>query len=93
MAGQYGEFVINLRRNNLNTSWGFRLQGGKEFNTYLSIQRVSSTHQPSNVGLPHELFTCVSMCWRDLQTNLWPERALTFKKRNREDEEEKDKEG
>lgn len=32
--------TVNLKRQD-NSSWGFRLQGGKDFSTPLSIQKVS----------------------------------------------------
>lgn len=35
------EFVVNLYRDSLQTPWGFRLEGGKDFKAPLSIQRVS----------------------------------------------------
>lgn len=34
------EFVVNLYRDSLQTPWGFRLEGGKDFKAPLSIQRV-----------------------------------------------------
>lgn len=33
--------TVNLKRQD-NSSWGFRLQGGKDFSTPLSIQKVSA---------------------------------------------------
>ncbi|ELU07187.1 hypothetical protein CAPTEDRAFT_98150 [Capitella teleta] len=34
------ECQVRLHRDALNTPWGFRLQGGKDFNAPLTIQRV-----------------------------------------------------
>jgi len=39
--GRGSEQRIQLRRENPGTAWGFRLQGGKDFNVPLSVQRVS----------------------------------------------------
>ena len=36
------EFQVRLDRDALNTPWGFRLQGGKDFNAPLTVQRVST---------------------------------------------------
>ena len=33
---------VQLSRDALSTPWGFRLQGGKDFKTPLTIQRVST---------------------------------------------------
>jgi hypothetical protein len=35
------EFNITLFRDSLSTPWGIRLEGGREFGTPLTIQRVS----------------------------------------------------
>lgn len=40
MVGQQ-EHLVQLRRDAVSTSWGFRLQGGQENNTPLTVQRVS----------------------------------------------------
>ena len=40
MAGQE-KFMVQLSRPNSSVSWGFRLQGGADFSTPLSIQLVS----------------------------------------------------
>lgn len=40
MTGPYHETSVRLHRDSLNTAWGFRLQGGKDFKAQLTIQRV-----------------------------------------------------
>mgnify|MGYP001795520865 FL=1 len=35
------KFMVQLSRPNSSVSWGFRLQGGADFSTPLSIQLVS----------------------------------------------------
>ncbi|KAK2164236.1 hypothetical protein LSH36_67g03008 [Paralvinella palmiformis] len=40
MTGPYSECPIRLHRDALNTPWGFRLQGGKDFKVPLSVQRL-----------------------------------------------------
>jgi len=34
------EFTVTLHRDSLQTPWGFRLEGGRDFRAPLSIQRV-----------------------------------------------------
>lgn len=34
------DFQVTLQRDSLNTPWGFRLEGGKDFHAPLTIQRV-----------------------------------------------------
>ena len=41
MPGSGRELEIRLYRDSLSTSWGFRLQGGKDLNAPLTIQKVS----------------------------------------------------
>jgi len=41
MVGQHQDTVIRLSRDNTSTPWGFRLQGGLESDTPLTVQRVS----------------------------------------------------
>jgi len=36
------ECRIQLRRDTVNTAWGFRLQGGHEYGSPLFVQRVSN---------------------------------------------------
>lgn len=40
MTGPFQETQVQLHRDALSTSWGFRLQGGKDFKTPLTVQRV-----------------------------------------------------
>jgi len=40
MAGPCSTFTCRLYRDGLQTPWGFRLQGGKDFNQPLTVQRV-----------------------------------------------------
>ncbi|KAI0227430.1 hypothetical protein LSAT2_022110 [Lamellibrachia satsuma] len=40
MPGPYNECQVRLQRDALNTPWGFRLQGGKDFKAPLTVQRV-----------------------------------------------------
>uniref|UniRef100_A0A0B6Z7E5 PDZ and LIM domain protein Zasp n=1 Tax=Arion vulgaris TaxID=1028688 RepID=A0A0B6Z7E5_9EUPU len=42
---------IRLNRQDSSTSWGFRLQGGTDFNTTLSIQSVNPKSVAENCGL------------------------------------------
>lgn len=48
-----------------NTSWGFRLQGGKDFSYPLSIQRVSTLIKKKKLYLiifklfVHEIILCI----------------------------------
>ncbi|XP_013392280.1 LIM domain-binding protein 3 isoform X2 [Lingula anatina] len=39
-VGPFAMFQVTLHRDSLNTAWGFRLQGGKDFGKPLTIQRV-----------------------------------------------------
>lgn len=40
MTGPFSECQVRLHRDSLTTPWGFRLQGGKDFKTPLTVQRV-----------------------------------------------------
>lgn len=45
------EYTAKLQRDSLSTPWGFRLQGGADLNSALTIQRVStelSSHVSGN---------------------------------------------
>jgi len=48
MGGPYDEIQVVLHRDSYTTPWGFRLQGGKDFNAPLTVQRVF-------VGSPSQL--------------------------------------
>jgi hypothetical protein len=51
LAGMAGEYVVNLSGGG---PWGFRLQGGKDFGTALSIARVRNRVQ----SLPSAVVVC-----------------------------------
>ena len=42
-AADMSECRVQLRRDTVNTPWGFRLQGGHEYGSPLVVQRVSIT--------------------------------------------------
>ena len=37
----YYDYNVTLFRDSLSTPWGFRLEGGRDFNSPLIVQRVS----------------------------------------------------
>ena len=41
---QAEKYMVQLRRPNTASPWGFRLQGGVDFSTPLSVQVVSALH-------------------------------------------------
>jgi len=46
--------VVRLKRNDTGTPWGFRLQGGKDFHTPLSVQKVTDRSIAKRSGLKEE---------------------------------------
>jgi hypothetical protein len=43
--------TVRLKRNDTGTPWGFRLQGGRDFNTPLSVQKVTEKSIAKRSGL------------------------------------------
>jgi len=43
--------TVRLRRSDTGTPWGFRLQGGRDFNTPLSVQKVTEKSIAKRSGL------------------------------------------
>jgi len=60
------ECRVQLRRDAVNTAWGFRLQGGHEYDSPLVVQRVSRP-KLSHIGLSSTpvglemFFPCIPM--------------------------------
>jgi len=53
------EFLVTLYRDSLQTPWGFRLEGGKEFRTPLCIQRVFTGTPASSDLLRGDIITSI----------------------------------
>lgn len=52
MTGPFSECQVRLYRDALTTPWGFRLQGGKDFKTPLTVQRVGTLSISPQLYLP-----------------------------------------
>lgn len=53
------EFLVTLYRDSLQTPWGFRLEGGRDFKAPLSIQRVFSGTPASSDILRGDILTSI----------------------------------
>lgn len=53
------EFIVTLYRDSLTTLWGFRLEGGRDFNAPLSVQRVFPGTPASSDLLRGDMITSI----------------------------------
>lgn len=53
------EFLVVLYRDSLQTQWGFRLEGGQDFNQPLTIQRVFQGTPASSDLLRGDVITAI----------------------------------
>ena len=76
------ECQVRLHRDALNTQWGFRLQGGKDFNAPLTVQRVgSSTLCQYTFFLQLQFFPNFTGCYQQYM-HLWQCHKKSFENKH-----------
>ena len=73
-----GEIELRLYRDSLSTPWGFRLYGGKDLSTPLSVQRVSPIPYSDNIRLySEESYGFICNLEIIIFCSIWPQRKTS----------------